>query len=54
MKKHVSFISLIFILMINILIAGCNEKAPEQTDEFKYQIDRFAEFQILRYQIPGF
>ena len=54
MKKHVSFISLIFILMINILIAGCNEKAPEQTDEFKYQIDRFAEFQILRYHIPGF
>ncbi|PLX14421.1 MAG: dihydrofolate reductase, partial [Marinilabiliales bacterium] len=54
MKKQVSFISLILILMINILVSGCNEKAPEQTEDFKYQIDRFADIRILRYQIPDF
>lgn len=40
--------------MINLLITGCNEKPEEQTEAFKYQIDRFDEYQILRYQIPGF
>lgn len=46
--------------MITLCTAGCKEQ-PKETEsadkarnEFKYQIDRFGEFQILRYQIPGF
>ena len=54
MKKYLTTISLIFIVMLTFLLSGCNEKPAEQTKEFKYQIDRFGEFQILRYQIPGF
>ncbi|MCB2196900.1 MAG: dipeptidyl peptidase 3 [Bacteroidetes bacterium] len=40
--------------MINLLFTGCNEKPEEQTEAFKYQIDRFGENQVLRYQIPDF
>jgi len=40
--------------MITLFISGCNEQPKSQNEEFKYQIDRFGEFQILRYQIPGF
>ncbi len=45
-----------FITM-TVLAAGsvaCGEnKAEEETTEFKYLIDEFADLQILRYQIPG-
>jgi len=54
MKKHLSFISLILILMTSLFISGCNEKPEQQSEEFKFQVDRFEEIQILRYQIPGF
>ncbi len=54
MKKHFYKITLTFSLMITLFISGCNEQPKSQADEFKYQIDRFGEFQILRYQIPGF
>jgi len=40
--------------MITILFSGCNNEPKQTKEEFKYQIDRFGEFQILRYQIPGF
>jgi dipeptidyl-peptidase-3 len=54
MKKQVQLITLIFSLMITLFISACSEK-PEQTDEeFQYQIDRFADIRILRYQIPDF
>ncbi len=55
MKKYLSFISLIFILMTSLFISGCVEK-PAQTEEgeFQYEIDRFEEIRILRYQIPDF
>ncbi|MFC2104196.1 dihydrofolate reductase [Bacteroidota bacterium] len=55
MKKYLSFISLILILMTSLFISGCSEK-PVQTEEeeFQYQIDRFGEMRILRYQIPDF
>jgi len=48
-----SFI-LIFTLMITLFITGCNEKPVQQETNFKYQIDRFEDIQILRYQIPDF
>ena len=40
--------------MITILSSGCTDNPKEQKGEFKFQIDRFGEFQVLRYQIPGF
>ncbi len=54
MKKVIPLISLILLLMTTILISGCSDKPAEQEGEFKFQIDRFGEFQVLRYQIPGF
>jgi len=40
--------------MITLFITGCNEKPVQQETNFKYQIDRFEDIQILRYQIPDF
>jgi len=40
--------------MIALLLSGCNEKPAETENEFKFQVDRFDEFQVLRYQIPDF
>jgi dipeptidyl-peptidase-3 len=40
--------------MITLFITGCNEKPEQTSEEFKFQVDRFDEIQILRYQIPGF
>lgn len=55
MKKNLfkSF-TLILVLMITTVFTNCTQVAEEKTEEFKYQIDRFDEIQILRYQIPGF
>ena len=45
------------LITMTVLAAGsvaCGEnKAEEETTEFKYLIDEFADLQILRYQIPG-
>ncbi|MFC2151059.1 dihydrofolate reductase [Bacteroidota bacterium] len=54
MKKYLTLIPLIFLLMITLFISGCTEKPILQDEEFQYQIDRFGEVQILRYQIPDF
>ena len=40
--------------MIALLLSGCNEKPAATENEFKFQVDRFDEFQVLRYQIPDF
>jgi dipeptidyl-peptidase-3 len=40
--------------MITLFISGCSEKPEQTSEEFKFQVDRFDEVQILRYQIPGF
>jgi dipeptidyl-peptidase-3 len=40
--------------MITLFNSGCNEKPEQTTEEFKFQVDRFDEIQILRYQIPDF
>lgn len=34
-----------------ILVAGCKKT---ETQDFKWQIDQFADLKILRYQVPGF
>ena len=54
MKNLIKTILLTLFLMTTLFISGCSEKPAQETDEFKYQIDRFGEIQILRYQIPGF
>ncbi|HAN18828.1 MAG: dihydrofolate reductase [Bacteroidetes bacterium GWC2_33_15] len=40
--------------MITLLLSSCTEKPAVTETEFKFQVDRFEEFQILRYQIPDF
>ncbi len=54
MKKIFKLQSLIYIVMIALLFSGCNEKPAKTENEFKFQVDRFDDFQILRYQIPDF
>lgn len=45
--------SLIWLLAfaLVILVAGCKKT---ETQDFKWQIDQFADLRILRYQVPGF
>jgi dipeptidyl-peptidase III len=54
MKKYFKLHSLIYLVMIALLLSGCNEKPAATENEFKFQVDRFDEFQVLRYQIPDF
>lgn len=54
MKKILIFLLLGFIAFYT---AGCKkpaEKVPETGDDFKWQVDQFADLRILRYQVPGF
>jgi dipeptidyl-peptidase-3 len=53
-KKSI-ILAMIFVLAI--VTAGCKkaETPPEaEVQEFKWQIDQFADLRILRYQVPGF
>lgn len=55
MKRfYLKSVTLISLLMITLFITGCDEKPEQTNEEFKFQVDRFDEIQILRYQIPGF
>ncbi len=54
-KKRLLILSLSFITIL--CVAGC--KKPESqsetaAQEFKWQVDQFADLRILRYQVPGF
>lgn len=45
------------LLMTTLLTAGCGSDKTQQTaacDTFQWQIDRFDDINILRYQVPGF
>jgi dipeptidyl-peptidase-3 len=51
--------SLILVLTLAtvILVAGCKKTEPQPeaaAQDFKWQIDQFADLRILRYQVPGF
>ena len=35
-----------------ILTTSCTNTAP--APEFNYNVDRFADIEVLRYQVPGF
>ena len=59
MKKTI----LIAMTGLSILLAGCNggqQSSAQQTEpdavpaDFKYEVDEFADLQILRYYVPGF
>ena len=52
---------LIFMLSTLLMLAGCTngKKAgpvdlSEQDESFEYTVDKFADIEILRYQVPGF
>ena len=52
---------LIFMLTTLFLLAGCTSGNKAGTDEqtsedatFEYTVEKFADIQILRYQVPGF
>ncbi len=54
MKNYIIF----FILTTALIITGCKnqENTPDMNDsaEFKWQTEQFADLAILRYQVPGF
>jgi len=54
MKKYFKLHSLIYLVMIALLLSSCTEKPAVTKNEFKFQVDRFDDTQILRYQIPDF
>lgn len=42
---------------LTVALGGCKDKpnaSVNQTDNFVYEVDDFADLQILRYQVPGF
>ena len=56
MKIKTSFI-LVLAFLMTILVGGCKkaEEPAEAADQvFQWQIDKFADLKILRYQVPGF
>ena len=58
MKKQI----LSTIVIMTALLTACNQgsKTPqtenkmEETKEFKYLLEQFADLKIMRYQVPGF
>ena len=50
MKKTV----LTLVAGLTLIFAGCEEKTKVTTENFTYEVDEFADIQILRYQVPGF
>lgn len=58
MKKQILFT----IVMMIALFTACNqgskngpaENVMENTKEFKYMLEQFADLKIMRYQVPGF
>ncbi|MDD4115504.1 MAG: dihydrofolate reductase [Massilibacteroides sp.] len=49
--------TILFMLGLSMTVASCSgRKEKEETKEngFEYAVDRFADLQILRYQVPGF
>jgi dipeptidyl-peptidase-3 len=55
METKKVFISLLMVV-IAFMAVGCTKKTEEPTaaDDFKWQVDQFADLRILRYQVPGF
>ncbi|MCX6138440.1 MAG: dihydrofolate reductase [Ignavibacteriales bacterium] len=47
--KHISILALI---IMSVLLNGCQKAETEQP--FARRVDKFADLQILRYQVPGF
>ena len=48
--------TLLFVLALTLVIlaAGCRKAEPPAAPEFAWQVDKFADLRILRYQVPGF
>jgi dipeptidyl-peptidase-3 len=44
---------IIFFMALSGIIAGCSNNR-EHTEDFNYTADRFADTEVLRYQVPGF
>jgi len=49
MKKMIYLIATIMMVMM----VACNGTKKEETNDFKWQAEQFADLRILRYQIPG-
>jgi len=47
---------LIIVLLFAVTLFGCGDQVTKdnKTDNFKYQNEKFADLQLLRYQVPGF
>ena len=45
---------LTLVLTLAVLPAGCRKAASPADQEFAWEVDKFADLRILRYQVPGF
>ena len=41
-------------VMATALLASCSKEKAAEQPEFSYNVDRFADIEVLRYQVPGF
>ncbi|NDW17339.1 dihydrofolate reductase [Dysgonomonas sp. 216] len=39
---------------MSMMLGSCKDKEQTSQDDFKYEVDAFADLQILRYKVPGF
>lgn len=47
----------LIIAIMTLSFTACNNgpaKESEQTEDFKFLVDQFADLKIMRYQVPGF
>ena len=47
------FVSFLFLTLMFLSYISC-DMSIKQKNNFKVQVDRFADIEILRYQVPGF
>ena len=41
-------------ILMNSAMSSCVQSEKSEPKEFEYVVDRFADVEILRYQVPGF
>lgn len=49
--NSIKFLTVMFIIT---LMTACSTQKPEPQNSFAYELEKFADLRILRYQVPGF
>ncbi|MCL2597486.1 MAG: dipeptidyl peptidase 3 [Paludibacter sp.] len=48
------FLPMLMIASMFVVLTSCDKKTKASTDDFQYSVDKFADIEILRYQVPDF